>query len=55
MLATSQTIEEQSKKETPNENTCEKPSEPHRSFDMNPTTITQPMREGEELFNLDLF
>ena len=38
MLSESQTVEELS--EIPNESMCEKPSEPHRSFGMNPTTIT---------------
>ena len=38
---------------TPNNNTCEKPSEPHISFDKFPTT-TQTMAEGEDLLNLDL-
>ena len=33
---------------------CEKPSESHRSFGINPLTIIRSMREGEELFNKDL-
>ena len=33
--------------------TCVKPSEPNRNFGTNPTTITQPMREEEVLFNID--
>ena len=52
MLSDSQNVEELQK--IPNENMCEQPSEPHRSFDMNPTSSTPPMREGQELFNIDL-
>ena len=52
MLSESQIVEYQT--EIPNEIMCEKPSEPHRSFGMNPTTITRPMRKGEEIFNIDL-
>ena len=47
MLSDCQTIVEQSTN-NPNHNTCEKPSEPHSSFDMFPTT-TQTMAEGEDL------
>ena len=54
MLSESQTIEEQSEKEIPNENRYKKPSELHRTFGMISTTITQPMREGMELFNIHL-
>ena len=49
MLSDVQTIVEQSKTETLNENTCEKPSEPHNSLDANyfnpTTTIHQPREE----------
>ena len=38
MLSDVQTIEEQSK--SSNKNTCEKTSEPHKSFDIDPTTTT---------------
>ena len=37
-----------------NENTCEKPSEPHSSFDIDPTTTTQTIEEVEDLFKMDL-
>ena len=40
MLSKFQTIEEHSEKEIPNENTCEKPSEPHRSFGMKSNATT---------------
>ena len=55
MLSDIQTIEEQPKNKVSNENTCEKPAEPHSSFDINPTTTTtQTTEEGENLLNLDL-
>ena len=52
MLSDSQSIVELST-DIPNENTCEKPLEPHSSFDMNPTT-THTMVEGEDLIRMDL-
>ena len=39
------------KKEVSNENMCEKHSEPHNNFDINPSTATQTTDAGEELFN----
>ena len=53
MLSDFQTTEERSI-EISNDNACEKTSEPHSSFDMNPTTIAQPMEEGGDLFSMYL-
>ena len=53
MLSDVQIIEEQSKTKSSNENTCEKPSEPHSRFDKNLTT-TKTTEEGEDLFMMDL-
>ena len=52
MLSESQTIEELPA--IPNENKCEQPLEPHKSFGTNPTISTQSTKEGEELFNIHL-
>ena len=56
MLSDFQTIEEQSKKDVSSENTCKKPSELHRSFDIIPTTttLTQTMEDREDLFKMHL-
>ena len=47
-------IEVRSKKEVSNKNTCKKPAEPHKSFDIDLTTTTQTMEERKGLLKMDL-
>ena len=54
ILSDVQIIEEQSKTKSSNENTCEKPSELHSTFDKNLATTTKTTQEGEHIFMVDL-
>ena len=51
MLSDFQTIVERSKTKVANESVCEKTSETHSSFDINPTITTQTLVEEEDVFS----